>query len=337
MTHVSLFAGIGGFDLAAEWAGFETILQVEIDDYARKVLEKHWPNVKRIKDIRDVKKESVEMRPTVVSGGFPCQPFSHAGKRRGREDDRYLWPEMLRVIRELMPTWAVAENVPGLLSIDEGLEIERVFASLETEGYETLPLVYPACGVGALHRRNRIFIVAHTVCVRWKRRKGSERRFNIPDQGLEALADTKGERFRETGYGFGRSEERFTGESFMADANRDGKRRDQSENKERRRIEQGCENVADAHVKRLSITTCGKFGEFRKKEGKSERGKFSRGITEVREYWAVEPDVGRVAHGIPHRVDRLKGLGNAVVPQQAYPIFAAIAEYENYLRTMVDK
>jgi DNA (cytosine-5)-methyltransferase 1 len=126
------------------------------------VLEKHWPAVKRITDIKEVKADAVDRPVTVVSGGFPCQPFSCAGKRRGAEDDRYLWPEMLRVIHDLKPSWVVAENVPGLLSIDAGLVFDGVLSDLESEGYETLPLVYPACGVGANHRRTRVFIVGYS-------------------------------------------------------------------------------------------------------------------------------------------------------------------------------
>jgi DNA (cytosine-5)-methyltransferase 1 len=242
MTHVSLFSGIGGFDLAAEWAGFETVLQVEMDDYATRVLEKYWPDVKRIKDIRDVNRDSVTESVTVVSGGFPCQPFSQAGRRRGTKDDRYLWPEMLRVIRELSPAWVVGENVSGLLSLNDGMEFETIATDLEDAGYEVLPLHYPAAGVGAPHRRDRVFVVANNSSKRYDRKK-----------------------------------------------------------KTKQEIDGGWSGV------------------------------FMGAPSEIRwglEWQKVASRVWGMANGVPHWVDRLKCLGNAVVPQQAYPIFKAIAEVE---------
>lgn len=161
MNHGSLFSGIGGFDLAAQWMDWNNIFQVEWDDYCQKVLSKNFPNVKRYGDIREFDGSQFSGTVDILSGGFPCQPFSHAGKRKGTEDDRYLWPEYLRVIREVQPSYVVGENVAGLVSMDDGETLERIFADLEGEAYTVESFIIPACAVGAWHRRDRIWIVAY--------------------------------------------------------------------------------------------------------------------------------------------------------------------------------
>lgn len=242
-THLSLFSGIGGLDLAAEWAGFRTVGQCEWADFPTKVLERHWPEVPRWKDIRTLTKESFYERTglrtvELISGGFPCQPFSVAGKRRGVADDRYLWPELLRIVQEIRPAWFVGENVAGIIT----MELDTVLSDLESSGYSTQAFIIPDCAKDAPHRRDRCAIVAHT-----------------ESDGLQ--------RFRAKG-------------------------------------EQEC--------------------RARLKAGES------KGCCKVhhREKWRAEPGVGRVVNGISCRMDRIKCLGNAVVPQQFYPIFKAIADIE---------
>lgn len=160
MTHASLFSGIGGFDLAAEWAGWTNAFNCEIDPFCRKVLKYHFPNAEQYEDIRTTDFTVWKDRIDVLTGGFPCQPFSLAGKRRGTEDDRYLWPAMLDVIRTVRPRWVVGENVYGIVNWSEGLVFEQVCADLEAAGYEVQPYIIPACGVGAPHRRDRCWFVA---------------------------------------------------------------------------------------------------------------------------------------------------------------------------------
>lgn len=277
MTHLSLFTGIGGLDLAAEWAGFETVGQCEWADYPTKVLEKHWPDVPRWRDIRTLTKEGFYERTglrtvDLISGGFPCQPFSVAGKRRGKEDDRYLWPEMLRVIQELRPAWVVGENVAGIVS----MALDQVLSDLEGIGYACQPFIIPACAVDAPHRRDRCAIVAYS--------------------------DGGGQLYRET--------EKHSAEALEY-AQRDFGR---------------CgEDVADAKGSR-----CKGYDEATSEQacrpGQRQPRAARRPGNPKGEWWPVEPGVGRVAHGVPHRVDRLRCLGNAVVPRQFYPIFKAIAD-----------
>lgn len=162
LTHLSLFSGIGGLDLAAEWAGFTSVGQCEWADYPSAILEKHWPDVPRWRDIRTLTKESFYERTglrtvDVISGGFPCQPFSVAGQRRGKEDDRYLWPEMLRVISEIRPTWVIGENVAGIVN----MALDTVLSDLEAIGYACQALIIPACAVNAAHRRDRCAILGY--------------------------------------------------------------------------------------------------------------------------------------------------------------------------------
>lgn len=163
MRHGSLFSGIGGFDLAAEWMGWENVFHCEINPFCQTVLKHYWPDAIMYTDIKQTDFSKHENTIDIISGGFPCQPYSTAGKRKGKEDERHLWPEMLRAIREIRPRWVVGENVRGLTNWNGGVVFDEVQADLEAEGYETLPFLLPACAVNAPHRRDRIWIIAYAV------------------------------------------------------------------------------------------------------------------------------------------------------------------------------
>ena len=278
-THVSLCSGIGGIDLAAEWAGFTTVAQCEIDEYASKVLKKNFKGVPNLHDIRTVTNARLREHGidpngiTVLSAGFPCQPYSLAGKGKGDGDERDLWGEVARCIREIKPRWFVGENTPGLFARANQRYFKRILADLAALGYSVSWGIWGACDVGAPHKRDRVFIIAH--------------------------ADSK----RVEGKWSDKSEE-FSANSFV-------------------RI---CSIISN--------TTGNKLGMFRGKSKVKETARIRDDFrirekaNAVWEWWETEPDVGRVADGVPHRVERLRCLGNAVVPQQAYPIFKAISEAE---------
>ena len=163
ITHLSLFTGIGGADLAASWAGIKTVAQSEIEPYCVKVLEKNFPGIPNLGNIKSITRKGFHHATglytvDIISGGFPCQPFSVAGKRRGKADYRYLWPKMCRVIKKLKPTWVIGENVAGFIRMG----LDDALSDLEAEGYETRAFVLPACGVGAPHQRYRCFILGYS-------------------------------------------------------------------------------------------------------------------------------------------------------------------------------
>jgi DNA (cytosine-5)-methyltransferase 1 len=161
MTHGSLFSGIGGFDLAAEWMGWENLFHCEWNEFGQKVLHHYWPDAEQFTDITKTDFRKYANRIDILTGGFPCQPYSLAGKRKGKEDERHLWPEMLRAIREIQPRWVVGENVHGLVNWDGGLVFHEVQTDLEAAGYEVFPYVLPACAINAPHRRDRVWFVAY--------------------------------------------------------------------------------------------------------------------------------------------------------------------------------
>jgi len=193
MRHGSLFSGIGGFDLAAEWCGWENVFHCEWNTFGQKVLKHHFPNSISYNDITKTNFTIHRGAIDIVSGGFPCQPYSNAGKRLGKEDERHLFPEMLRAIREIQPSWVVGENVRGLTNWNGGLVFDEVQTDLEAEGYEVLPFLLPACAVGAPHRRDRIWFIAYSDLYGSNKRNGnneintSEGRVNAFSNSIESI------------------------------------------------------------------------------------------------------------------------------------------------------
>ena len=250
-----LFAGIGGFSLGLEWAGMETVWQVERDEFCNQVLQKHWPSVRRYGDIHDFIEEAElgAVKPVdLIAGGPPCQPASVAGKRQGAKDDRWLWPETLRAVAALRPTWCLFENPLGFRSMG----LDDLLSDLAGLEYSAQPLDIPAAGVGAPHRRHRLWIIAHNDSARSDR----EPKYSVCS-GRDA--------------------------------------------------DQSCFCAApDAGRRRSEGPRGSEFGG------------------QVASWWQLEPAVGRVATGIPQRMDRLRALGNAVVPQIPYVIGRAIMEAE---------
>lgn len=324
MKFLSLFAGIGGFDLGLERAGMACVGQVEIDPWCRKVLEKHWPKVPRHDDVKTFTKEAWEgwETPDVVCGGYPCQPFSFAGSRAGESDPRHLWPEFARVLRGLRPRYALLENVAGHLS----LGFEHVLGDLAALGYDAEWAVFPASAFGAWHKRDRLFVVAYAYGERRRKKPiTGEERQNSPlarDDGKEeSMADATGERRREArGLQRERTEERAAGGSKAidaADANGIGRERSAAEHGEGRRKKSARSGgVPDAD------------NPGREEQLRAFTKPEKHFAAQCRGFWSVEPDVGRVADGVPRRVDRLRGLGNAIVPQVAEYVGRCVMEME---------
>jgi DNA (cytosine-5)-methyltransferase 1 len=188
MRHGSLFSGIGGFDLAAEWMGWQNIFHCEWNKFGQQVLKYYWPKAISYEDITKTDFTIHRGSIDIITGGFPCQPYSSAGKRLGKEDERHLWPEMLRAIREIQPSWVVGENVRGLTNWNGGMVFDEVQSELEAQGYEVLPFLLPACAVNAPHRRDRIWFVAYSNSNGLNQCNGNNE-VNTSERRINALSD----------------------------------------------------------------------------------------------------------------------------------------------------
>jgi len=305
--------------------GWKNVFQVEIDKFCTKVLEKNFPNVKRYGDIKEFDGTKYRGAVDILSGGFPCQPFSVAGKRKGKDDDRYLWPEYLRVIHEIKPSYVIGENVPGIID----MELDNIIADLESEGYQTEQFIIPACGVGARHRRARLWVVGISNGIRLEEqgirsmdKESKQRCKNMADtcsMGREAGTTIRrkvSEEFRWPEPDFGS----ITLGENISYAKSSGLQK-QGPEQQTDRTGQLHETLSDSNKPRSQG-----FRELRERPGEWTAWK---GSTPLKGIWQFEPSVGRVANGIPRRVDRIKGLGNAIVPQVAYEIFKVIQEFDN--------
>ena len=319
---LDLFSGIGGFSLGLEsTGGFETIAFVEKDDFCQKVLKKHWPNTTIEGDIRNVKGDKYEA--DIITGGFPCQPFSVAGKRKGTDDDRYLWDETIRVVRECKPRWFIGENVEGLININNGLVLRQVQTDLEKEGFEVQCLVIPASGIGAWHQRKRIWILAHNVSNSntrlgiGQRKEIQTRRSSISPSG-EDVSNSESSRYR------GRSsEECKNGEwSFL--------QREQKGRKMGGEIK-GCDgDVPNSDSERLE----GHRNKQQLQKNGGEKYSIGNSNDETKEsWWQTQSRICGVPNGVSFELDkgrnnRIKSLGNSIVPQIVRQLGFAILEAE---------
>jgi DNA (cytosine-5)-methyltransferase 1 len=291
LRHVDLCSGIGGFALGFQWAGLSRpVLFCDIEDWSRQVLAKHWPDVPIAHDVKELASEPARLVPDcdILSCGYPCQPFSQAGVRRGEEDDRHIWPEIFTIVQAKQPTWCVFENVSGHIS----LGLDQVLSDLESKGYAVQPFVVPACAVDAPHRRDRVWIIAaHAdsgdICRHDQTTQQGGRQQRLA-AGCQDVADTASGRSQEHGHG------------GAEDA-----------------VQRG-EALADSHSERLEERQSLRSDYAKKQPTTIGDGR-----------WLPEPDVGRVAHGVSRRVDRLKGLGNAIVPQIAMQIGLTIKAVEH--------
>ena len=327
---LDLFSGIGGFSLGLESTGFfETMAFVEKDEFCQKVLRKNFNNIPIEGDIRNVKGE--KYKADVVTGGFPCQPFSVAGKRKGTDDDRYLWDETIRVVRECKPRWFIGENVEGIINIQEGVVLRQVCDDLEKEGFEVQCLIIPASGIGAWHQRKRIWIIGYNV-------SNSNTRFGIGEnQEIQTRGNTSTNGSKDVSNTFGKlsdgcsSTTRNSKTKFKRVECNQSWNWNEIRSKAKRCSEQDREDVSDSNGKRLQRRKFQHHLEIGKQSSTND-GKNSS--EEQQTWWKIVSDLCGVPNGVSYgldknRANRIKSLGNSIVPQIARELGLAIMEAEN--------
>jgi DNA (cytosine-5)-methyltransferase 1 len=325
MKHGSLFSGIGGFDLAAEWMGWENVFHCEWNDFGKRVLSHYWPKAISYHDITKTDFTIHRGKIDIISGGFPCQPYSQAGKRLGKDDERHLWPEMLRAIREVQPRWVVGENVRGLVNWSGGLVFDEVQADLEAEGYEVLPFILPACAVNAPHRRDRVWFVAYAnECT-----TGPSRTSGKAESNGSKNNDEQSSRGKQT-------EQHNRCSDVLRDATNTTSTSGRRQHEQRQ--EQG--QFRRRHSEGTTSDSMRSGGGQDKRQGESRQPN----ETGAEYDWADFPTQSPICggdDGLPAELDgitfpkwrneSIKAYGNAVVPQVVYEIFKAIERFELYL------
>ena len=339
MTHGSFFSGIGGFDLAAEWVGWENKFHCEIEPFCQKVLNHYWPDAELFENIKTANFEKYRNKVRVISGGFPCQPYSIAGKRLGKEDDRHLWPFMLEGIRQINPDYVVGENVFGLTSWNEGLVLEEVCLDLENEGYQVQPIIIPAAGVGAPHKRDRIWIVASkntnkngwgsfkrkiqsSFGEQWDLSTGDYEWLSTDDEEVGSITDA---------YNTG---DRASKRTIITNGSQDSTQWGNSQLESSGYGDKG--NVTDSNGERFQRSEIiGSVGEI----GQREEQFTSRLLRTNWKEFPTQSPICTGDDGLPSELDgiavskwkkqTIMASGNAIVPNIAYNIFQIIQQMEN--------
>ena len=331
---LDLFSGIGGFSLGLESTGyFETIGFVEKDEFCQKVLKKNFNNIPIESEVRNVKGN--RYKADIITGGFPCQPFSVAGKRRGTEDDRYLWDETIRVIRECKPRWFIGENVEGIINISEGKVLQQIQKDLEAEGFEVQCVVIPASGIGAWHQRKRVWIIAHSNSNRDRTKitgsNGEEKEIQREHREKDSTS-WKFIRTNTNDVPNTKSKGSFSsGRSNTSDNEQQRLDIDKERNwskirsKSSRCSEQTLPNTNSKGSQRHGVST-----DMETKQGQVIT---ERSIKEQQTWWEAQSKLCRTPDGISYELDkdrknRIKSLGNSIVPLIARELGLAIMKAE---------